>query len=70
MKKEMATFKEMIGSELKVFSIDTEKWPEVGSRFKVARVPTLVLFRGGEIQLRLEGLNSAQTVIEQVKSLL
>jgi thioredoxin-like negative regulator of GroEL len=70
MKKEMAMVKEIFGNELKVFSIDTEKWPDVGSRFKVARVPTLVLFRGGEIQLRLEGLNSAETVVQQVRSLL
>lgn len=70
MKKEMVAVKEMVGHELKLFSIDTEKWPEVGSRFDVARVPTLVLFRGGEIQLRLEGLNSAETVVEQVRSLL
>ena len=62
--------KEIFGNELKVFSIDTEKWPDVGSRFKVARVPTLVLFKGGEIQLRLEGLNSAETVVQKVRSLL
>jgi len=70
MKKEMVMVKEMVGHELKLFSIDTEKWPEVGSRFNIARVPTLVLFRGGEIQLRLEGLISAETVVEQVRSLL
>lgn len=70
MKKEMTTFKEMVGKDLKVFSIDTETWPEVGSRFKVTRIPTLVLFREGEIQLRLEGLNAAATMVELVRSLL
>jgi len=70
MKKEIAVVQEMMGNELRVFSLDTEKWPEVGSRFDVARLPTLVLFRRGEIQLRLEGLNSAETVVEHVRSLL
>lgn len=70
MKKEVATVKEMVGEELKMFSIDTEKWPQVGSRFQVARLPCLVVFREGEVKLRLEGVNSAQSVVEQVRSLL
>ena len=70
MKKEVATVKEMVGKELKLFSIDTEKWPEIGARFEVARLPCLVLFRQGEVKLRLEGVNSAQTVVEQMRSLL
>jgi len=70
MKKEVATVKEMVGDELKMFSIDTEKWPQVGSRFKIARLPCLVVVRGGEVKLRLEGVNSAETVVEKVRSLL
>jgi thiol-disulfide isomerase/thioredoxin len=70
MKKEVATIQEMIGKELKMFSVDTEKWPQVGSRFEVARLPCLVLFREGEVKLRLEGVNSAQSVVEQVRRLL
>lgn len=70
MKKEIAAVKEMVGDELKMFTIDTEKWPKVGSRFEVARLPCLVVFREGEVKLRLEGVNSAQTVVEQVRSLL
>lgn len=70
MKKEMATVKEMVGKKVKVFSIDTEIWPHVGSRFEIARLPTLVLVREGEIRLRLEGVNSAASIIEQIEGLL
>mmetsp|Transcript_53834 Transcript_53834/g.156453 ORF Transcript_53834/g.156453 Transcript_53834/m.156453 type:complete len:162 (+) Transcript_53834:107-592(+) len=70
MKKEVAAVKEMVGDELKMFSIDTEKWPQVGSRFQISRLPCLVVFRGGEVKLRLEGVNSAETVVEQMRSLL
>ena len=70
MKKEVAVIKEMVGNELKMFSIDAEKWPQVGSRFKVSRLPCIVVFQEGEVKLRLEGVNSAETVVEQVRSLL
>ncbi len=70
MKKEVAAVKEMVGDDLKMFSIDTEKWPQVGSRFEIARLPCLVVVRGGEVKLRLEGVNSAETVVEKVRSLL
>lgn len=70
MKKEVAAVKEMVGDELKLFSIDTEKWPQVGTRFQISRLPCLVVFRGGEVKLRLEGVNSAATVVEQMRSLL
>jgi thioredoxin-like negative regulator of GroEL len=52
---------------MKIFSLDTEKWPQVGSRFKVARLPCLVVFSEGEITLRMEGVNAAETVVEQVR---
>lgn len=70
MKKEVAAIKEMVGNEFRMFSVDTEKWPQVGSRFHVSRLPCLVLFREGEVKLRLEGVNSAETVVQQVRSLL
>lgn len=70
MKKEVAAVKEMVGDELKLFSVDTEKWPQVGSRFQISRLPCLVVFRGGEVKLRLEGVNSAEKVVEQMRSLL
>jgi thioredoxin-like negative regulator of GroEL len=70
MKKELEVVRKMIGDELKMFSIDTEKWPQVGSRFQVARLPCLVVFSEGEIKLRLEGVNKAESVVEQVRTLL
>ena len=70
MRKEVLAFQEMAGDELKMFSVDTEKWPQLGSRFDVARLPCLVVFREGEIKLRLEGVITAETVMEKVRGLL
>ena len=54
---------------LKVFSVDTEKFPHVGSRFQVAALPCLVLVQNGEPVLRLEGVVKADKVIEQVQTI-
>ena len=67
MKREVERVRKMVGTEMKIFSIDTEKWPRVGSRFSVAKLPCIVLFHEGEIKLRLEGVNKAEEVIERVR---
>ena len=67
MEKELKTVRKMVGDKMKIFSLDTEKWPQVGPRFQVDQLPCLVVFREGEIKLRLEGVNPAETVVEQVR---
>jgi thiol-disulfide isomerase/thioredoxin len=70
MKTELSTVNKMMGDDFKIFSIDTEKWPHVGARFKIARLPCIVVFRKGEVLLRLEGVHQAEQVVEQVRTLL
>lgn len=67
MEKELKTVRKMVGDKMKIFSLDTEKWPQVGPRFQVDQLPCLVVFREGEIKLRLEGVNPAESVVEQVR---
>ena len=54
---------------MKMFSIDTERWPQIGTRFAISKLPCLVVVRGGEVVLRLEGLMKAKDVVEQVRTL-
>jgi thioredoxin 1 len=61
MKKEMKEVQSRIGDKLKMFNVDTEKWPHIASRLKVATLPCLVVFREGETLLRLEGLTPAES---------
>ena len=69
MKKEVEEVRRMVGEDFKVFSIDTERWPSVGTRCKVARLPCLVVFQQGQILLRFEGVNKAEEVVKQVRNL-
>ncbi|CAB9526800.1 Thioredoxin [Seminavis robusta] len=67
MKKEMNQVS--IRMPFKMFSVDTEKFPHVGSRFQVAALPCLVLVQNGEPVLRLEGVVKAEEVIERVQTI-
>ena len=70
MKKEVARLKELVGEQMRVFSVDTEKWPLIGPRFEIVHVPALAVFCEGKVILRLEGVSTAASIVEQVKSLL
>ena len=51
---------------LSVQSVDVEEQPEIAKRFKVRKVPTLVLIRGKRAVARLEGRANAAEIEELV----
>lgn len=52
---------------LKVTSVDVEEQPELAKRFKVRKVPTLVLVKGKRAVARLEGRANAAEIEELVE---
>jgi thioredoxin-like negative regulator of GroEL len=52
---------------LKVARVDVEEQPELAKRFKVRKVPTLVLVRGKRTVARLEGRANAAEIDELVE---
>jgi thioredoxin-like negative regulator of GroEL len=68
--KELAHVRELVGVEsaFKVVSIDTKKWPHVGSKFSIGRLPCLLLMKDKEVLVRLEGLTKAEELVEKVYS--
>jgi thioredoxin 1 len=60
--------KSKIGDKAKIIKIDVEKNPQVASAYKVKGVPTLVLFKKGEIKWRQAGVvsvNNLEQIINQ-----
>jgi thioredoxin-like negative regulator of GroEL len=48
-----------------VLAIDTERFPHVGTRYDIAKLPCLLLLVNGQVLHRLEGLTLAHDVVEQ-----
>lgn len=60
--------KSKIGDKAKIIKIDVEKKPQVASAYKAKGVPTLVLFKKGEIKWRQVGVvsvNNLEQIINQ-----
>lgn len=53
--------------ELKIFKIDSDKYPALMTKFAVSGLPTLILFKDGKELERIEGFLPAEPLMEQVK---
>jgi thioredoxin 1 len=63
--------KSKVGTDATILKIDVEKNPKVASFYKVQGVPTLIIFKNGEIKWRQSGVvtaNDLQKIINQTKN--
>jgi len=62
---------EAIASEhegkLKVYKLDVQTSPGIASKYGVASIPTLIIFKGGEPVDRIVGLTSKQAILAKVE---
>jgi thioredoxin len=70
LQKELKQVKEALHGKIHVFNIDVERFPSLGTRFKVSSLPTLVVFKNGEIVLRIVGVENTDTIISQLDGFL
>ena len=58
--------KDTLGDLVRIIKIDVDKNPEVAQQFGIQGVPTLILFKKGEIKWRQSGVVPANTLIQLI----
>ncbi|ELR99680.1 thioredoxin [Gloeocapsa sp. PCC 73106] len=70
----MASILEQVNQQLsnrvQIVKIDTDKYPQIASRYEISALPTLVLFRNGQPVDRIEGVLQAPQLIQHLENLL
>jgi thioredoxin 1 len=70
MKKELKAVRKEVGDTSLVFVVDTERWPSLGVRYHVRGLPTILIFKQGEILYQHEGVEKAEELVRRVKALI
>ena len=70
----MAPILEQVGVYLKdrvqIVKIDSDKYPHLASQYGIQALPTLVLFKNGQVINRIEGVVQAQDLINRLQNFL
>ena len=56
--------KDQVGEKIMIIKVDIDKNPEAARQFGVQGVPTLILFKKGEIKWRQSGVVPAQALLQ------
>jgi thioredoxin 1 len=70
MHRELDDARQMFDGEVAIFNIDMELFPALGARYHIEGLPTAILFKEGEQIYRIEGLETAEEMVRQVKDVL
>lgn len=58
--------KENVGTDARIVKIDIDDYPQIAAQYGVRSVPTLMLFRKGELLWRGSGLHDVNTLMQVI----
>lgn len=70
MKPELDALKSALGSKIRIIKIDIDKNPKVANTFKVQSVPTLMIFKEGNMKWRQSGAMTSHQLQQILKPFL
>lgn len=63
----LTTVKENIGDAARIIKIDVDQYPKIAAEYGVRGVPTLAVFKKGELLWKESGVHDVNTLIELLK---
>lgn len=60
--------KEQMGKDIKIIKIDVDKNQPIAARYQIRGVPTMLLFRNGEIVWRQSGVVPKEHILKAIKA--
>ncbi len=58
--------KDSLGERATIIKVDVDKNPEVAEKYRIQGVPTLILFKDGQVKWRQSGVIPAQQLVQAV----